>query len=108
MTGRRKLALTLTLLLLAGSAEAGVRRIWAVNDGEKIERDATKHPASGRNSVWDGRTVHLFGARNEIVAFQVVVEADASGIEALSLRLPALAASQDRIEYRAPAADPTD
>jgi hypothetical protein len=108
MTITRHATFALMLLLFAGSANAGARRIWAVNDGEKVERDATSHPARIRNSVWDGRVVHLFGARNEIVAFQVVVEADARGIEALSLRLPALSSPGDRIDYRAPAVDPTD
>ena len=69
-------ALAAALLLVATGAEAGIRRVWAVNDGEKIERDAKNHPASARNSVWDGRVVHVFGARNEVVAFQVIVEAD--------------------------------
>jgi hypothetical protein len=96
------------LLLLASSADAGIRRMWAVNDGDKIERDATTGPASARNSVWDGRVVHVFGARNEVVAFQVIVEADGRGIGALSLRLPALVSARDRISYRPPAADPTD
>ena len=32
--------------------------------------------------------IHLFGARNEILAFQVVVEADERGIRALSVRCP--------------------
>ena len=41
--------------------------------------------------------IHVFGARNEIVAFQVIVEADARGIDALSVRLPALASARDRI-----------
>ena len=71
-------------------ANAGVRRVWVVNDGEKVERDALSHPAAARNSAWDGRRVYIFGARNEIVAFQVVVEADARGIKALSVRLPEL------------------
>lgn len=85
-----------------------MRRIWAVNDGEKIEQDAKNHPAAARNSVWDGRSIHIFGARNEVVAFQLIVEADARGVEALSVRLPALTSRSDRITYRAPAADPTD
>ena len=78
----------IALLLLTSNANAGVRRVWAVNDSEKIERDATNHPASARNSVWDGRVVRVFGARNEVVAFQVIVEADARGVGALSVRLP--------------------
>jgi hypothetical protein len=101
-------AVVIALLLLTSNANAGVRRIWAVNDGEKIERDATSHPASMRNSVWDGRVVRVFGARNEVVAFQVIVEGDARGIGALSVRLPMLVSADDRITYRAPSADPTD
>jgi hypothetical protein len=101
-------SLVVALLLLASTANAGIRRIWAVNDGEKIERDAKNHPASARNSVWDGRVVRVFAARNEVVAFQVIVEADARGIGALSLQLPAVATAQDRITYRPPVADPTD
>lgn len=95
-------------LAAPASTEAGIRRIWAVHDGEKVERDALDHPASGKNSVWDGRTVHVFAARNEIVAFQVIVEADTGGIRALGLALPALASARDRIVYRAPSSDPSE
>ena len=83
------LLLALACLLLTAHADAGVRRIWAVNDGEKVERDATNHPRGARNSAWDGHVIHVFGARNEIVAFQVIVEADARGIERSRCRLPA-------------------
>ena len=106
--GGRIFALAIGLLVLANDASAGVRRVWAVNDGEKVERDARNHPASAHNSVWDGRLVHVFGARNEVVAFQVIVEADARGVGALSVRLPGLVSAADRITYRAPSADPTD
>lgn len=58
----------------AGGAKEGPR-VWAVNDGEKVNRDALDHPAQARNSMWDGATVRLFGARNESVAFQVIVPA---------------------------------
>lgn len=104
----RVLTLGLAAWLFAGGVEAGVRRVWAVHDGEKIERDAAAHPARARNSVWDGRVVRLFGARNEMLAFQIIVEADAGGVNGLSVRLPALVSPRDRITYRAPAADPTD
>jgi hypothetical protein len=102
------LVCTIAILALAGRADAGIRRVWAVSDGEKVERDASNHPATGGNAVWDGRTIHLFGAANEIVAFQVIVEADERGIRELTLRLPELASDAGRIVYRAPAADPTD
>ena len=49
-----------------------------MGDGEKVERDEKASPLEARNAVWDGRTVSLFGARNEIVAFQVIVVADST------------------------------
>ena len=99
---------TLTALLTATGAEAGVRRLWAAGDGDKIERDAQQHPASARNAVWDGRRIRIFGGRNEIIAFQVIVEADDRGVRELSARLPSLVSDRDRLVYRPPAADPTD
>ena len=48
------------------------------------------HPAKSSNSAWDGKRIRAFGARNEIIAFQVIVEADGAGIDKLSARLPAL------------------
>src|SRR5881394_4067151 len=94
--------------VLAVNADAGVRRIRAVNDGVKVARDARNHPARTRNSAWDGHVVRISGARNEVVAFQVIVEADDRGIDQLSLRLPELRSGRDRITYRPPAGDPTD
>ena len=108
MRATRPIAIALALSLYPVLAHAGVRRVWIVNDGEKIERDAVAHPAAVRNSAWDGRVGRIFGARNEIVAFQVIVEADARGIHELSVRLPVLSAASERIVYRPPAADPTD
>ena len=102
------LALLIALLLCASVARADIRHVWAVNDGEKIERDAPDHPLRAGNSAWDGKVVRLSGARNEIVAFQVVVEADGSGVRGLSLRLPSLASPAGRITYKPPAPDPTD
>src|SRR5687767_3558820 len=102
------------LVFSASAAGADVRHVWAVNDGEKVERDAVEHRLRARNSVWDGDVVRITGARNEIVAFQVIVEADGRGIGALSLRLPGLSSAGDRanraerIVYKAPAPDPTD
>jgi hypothetical protein len=105
----RALAALAIVLLAAPSARAGAARVWAVSDGEKIERDDRASPFRERNSAWDGRRVRLFGARNEIVAFQVIVESDARGIAALRLALPELRlqGGPDRIRYAAPAGDPT-
>src|ERR1041385_8943308 len=52
----------------------------------------------------------IFGARNEIIAFQLIVEADQNGIERLTVALPQLTqkGGHAKISYAAPAADPTN
>ncbi|HEY3119058.1 MAG TPA: hypothetical protein VGL15_00425, partial [Vicinamibacteria bacterium] len=99
------------VLLACAGAEAGIARVWAVNDGEKVERDDLTSVLAASNSAWDGRRIHVFGAGNEIVAFQVIVEADRAGIGALTLSLPELrlrgGGANDRIVYAAPSADPS-
>jgi len=118
--------IALAVLLTPVPVHSGVASIWAVGDGEKIARDARPAALKARNAVWDGLRVRLFGARNEIVAFQVIVEADKAGIGALSLALPELrqrggpgphvagrepgrlVAGPGRIAYAPPRADPSD
>ncbi len=110
---RRLGALVALVCLLQNAALAGQpARVWAVNDGEKVERDDLANRNRARNSAWDGRRIKLFGARNEVVAFQLVVEAGASGIGELRVALPELRRREGgggaRIRYAPPAADPTD
>ena len=80
-----------------------------MGDGEKIAPDATASPLAAGNTAWDGRTVRLFGARNEVLAFQVIVQADAAGIDTLSVALPELRqrGGAARIVYAPPAGDPS-
>jgi hypothetical protein len=44
---------------LAADASAGIRRVWAVNDGEKVERDPVEHPLRAGKSAWDGKVVRI-------------------------------------------------
>src|SRR5690242_15856762 len=99
----------LCYLLCVPVAMGSVRTIWAVNDGEKVERDDLNNPNKRENSAWDGHKVKIFGARNEIIAFQLIIEADQSGIERLRIALPQFVhkGGQAKISYAAPAADPT-
>ena len=110
MRSSRTAALALASALATARAEAGVAAVWAVNDGEKVKQDDLAHPAKGRNSAWDGKTIRLFGAGNEVIAVQVIVEADAKGIGALSASMPGLRrrGGEGRIAYAPPAADPSD
>ena len=52
--------------------------VWANDGGDKVTRDelrATNDPANVLNSVWDGNKVSVFGAKNEVVAFNLILEA---------------------------------
>ena len=81
-------AVALGRVLSPTAAWADVRAIWAISDGDKVDRDDVAHPGRQANAVWDGTRVRLFGARNEILAFQVIVVAGDAGIRALSVALP--------------------
>ncbi len=71
----------------AGTASAAVTGVWAVGDGEKVFRYDENHPARASNSVWDGRAVSLTGLYNEVLAFQVIVEADSFGARAVDISI---------------------
>ena len=62
------------------------RERWRESGRETISNNPNKRA----NSAWDGRRVKIFGARNEIIAFQLVIEADPSGIDRLTVTLPQL------------------
>jgi len=87
-----------------------VHAVWAIHDGERVERDDLSNSYKESNSAWDGETIKIFGARNEVVAFQLIVETGASGANAVSVSLPELRhrTEGDLITYAPPSADPTD
>ncbi|MGB6121223.1 MAG: hypothetical protein WBG80_04900, partial [Bacteroidota bacterium] len=98
LTSQSILGLFLTVLVLSsactrGTAQFGITRVWAVDDGEKVEQTDLNHWAStdhGLNRVWDGTTIRVFGGRNEVVAFQVILEASGEGAFGVDLSLDSL------------------
>ena len=72
--------------------QAGISRIWAVGDGEKVKKTDNNHPlaTSTDNPVWNGRKVSLFGAKNEVIAFQLIIEADGAGVKNVDVTLDSL------------------
>jgi hypothetical protein len=104
----RPLLLAAFLVWPALAQDPGIAAVWAVNDGEKVARDDPDNPNKRENSAWDGTRVRLFGARNEVIAFQLIVEAGERGIDDLRVSLPALAhAGGPRIAYQPPGEDPS-
>ncbi|MGM0576054.1 MAG: sugar-binding protein [Myxococcota bacterium] len=97
--------------VLAAPLASAAPSVWAVDDGLKVERSATSLPAETGvdNPVWaPGEPVRLFSLRNETIAFQVVVEADAAGLSGVTVDLDGLTGPNGETLANAPGAtDPT-
>lgn len=89
----------LTLSLLSCKNTSGIDRIWAVGDGEKIKRDDIQNPLATdkNNTLWKDNTVNLFGARNEIIAFQLIIQADSSGAKGINVNISDLNNGESKI-----------
>jgi hypothetical protein len=87
-----------------------VATVWAIHDGEKIAPGDLQSPFKLENQAWDGHRLRVFGARNEVLAFQIVVEADDTGIRGLAVSLPELRrrGGGPAISYAPPGPDPSD
>jgi hypothetical protein len=71
----------------------GFASVWANDGGDKVtqeEHRGTTNSASVLNRVWDGRAIHLFGAKNEVVSFNLVLEAPSAPLDSVSVKLQTL------------------
>ena len=97
------------------TGSGGIAQVWANDGGDKVSREelrASADPASVRNSVWDGTAIALFGARNEVTAFNLVLEAPTAAAVNVELSITPLtgpngatittrsAAGDDLFDYR--------
>jgi hypothetical protein len=74
-------------------APSAIGEVWANEGGDKVwqsELRAESDPSSVHNSVWDGTTISLFGARNEVVGFNLVIEAPTSDAVDVQVSLDSL------------------
>lgn len=67
-----------------------IKSAWALGDGEKVFRDDQDHPDKNGNFIWDGKTIHLKGLFNEVLAFQVIIETGAEGAKGIEVCADAL------------------
>src|SRR5215207_4632591 len=59
-------------------SDDSISAIWANDGGDKVAREELRGTTNQRevhNSVWDGNRIHLFGAKNEVIAFNLILEA---------------------------------
>jgi hypothetical protein len=92
----------------SGPLGSGVTGVWAVDESEKVKRNDLEHWAKTdpRNKVWDGESISLFGGKNEIVGFQLIVEAHGTGAHNVRVRLDSICSADYVIKNRAGSADP--
>jgi hypothetical protein len=72
------------------SSSTALTAVWANEGGDKVTQDelrATAGAAAVANSVWDGKCIKPFGARNEVVSFNVVLEAATSKASKVAVSL---------------------
>lgn len=70
--------------------------VWAIDGGDKVTRDelrATTAPSEVVSARWDGSKVQLFGARGEVLGFNLVLEAATATALQVSVRLTELTGS---------------
>ncbi|MCA9520433.1 MAG: DUF4091 domain-containing protein [Myxococcales bacterium] len=75
--------------------------VWANNGQDKVVQSdlrASTNADSVKNSVWDGTTIRIFGARNEVVAFNLVLEAKDADVANVSVELTSLAGTGGSID----------
>jgi hypothetical protein len=67
--------------------------VWANDGGDKVTQDELRMGCdtnSVKNSLWDGQTIKLFGARNEVVNFNLVLESAQAATSGVSVSFDTL------------------
>jgi hypothetical protein len=88
-------------LAVRAAAAAPPATVWAIDDGERIGRDAVGSALArgADNPVWrPGQPIRLFALRDEVVAFQIVVEADAAPLAGVTVDVALEGAPAIRVE----------
>lgn len=87
------------------SGSTAITAVWANEGGDKVTRDelrATGHASAVANSVWDGKCIRVFGAKNEVVSFDLVLEAATSKASKVTVSLSDLTGPGNTVIRSAP------
>ena len=81
---------------------SNITAVWANEGGDKVTRDELRSKNKTvelNNSVWDGTSVRLFGARNEVISFNLILEAASRDAQNVTIQFNRLTGPQGaRIE----------
>jgi hypothetical protein len=89
------------------SGTTSLTAIWANEGGDKVTQDelrATGHASAVTNSVWDGKCIKVFGAENEVISFNLVLEAATSAASKVTVSLSNLTGPGGAVIRSAPRA----
>ncbi len=89
------------------SSATSITAVWANEGGDKVTQDelrATGHASVVVDSVWDGHCIKTFGAKNEVVSFDVILEAATSKAAMVSVSLSDLTGPGGTVIRSAPRA----
>ncbi|MBL7178142.1 MAG: DUF4091 domain-containing protein [Desulfobacteraceae bacterium] len=79
--------------------------IWANDGGDKVTQDElrmVRNPAKIINSVWDGKKVSIFGARNEVVSFNLIIESHKTATRNIELSFDTLTGPKGVVIHSTP------
>jgi hypothetical protein len=81
----------LALLLLAPrSASADLEGAWALGESTKVKAGDTSHALRAGNTHFENGTIKLFGMKNEVLGFQVILVGGSSDTKNVQLRLASI------------------
>jgi hypothetical protein len=99
-------ALSLTVALQA-AGNSHISAVWANDGGDQVTQDELRASTSAsavQNSLWNGTTISLFGARNEVINFNLILEAASSSAAKVSVTLSNLTGPGSSVIRSAPRA----
>ena len=82
----------LTPFTIVQPLHAAMSGVWANNGEDKVTRDELRASSGSdvTNSLWNGTQVILFGAKNEVISFNLVLEAAGATVQNVSVSFDTL------------------
>lgn len=79
------------LMLLMLCASVCYSQVWVCDDGTRVMQDDTAHWSRyDYDTCWNGTTVNLVGAKNEILAFQIIIHGTETGLDSVNVSFDTL------------------